>query len=156
MKLKKYINNFCDDLLIMKRPNLIITDQFMNDNLGLYYPENQTLIFSEHLIKQLPKETVLALVRHELIHHYCSINNLGAKDVDNDFINLIIKFDAFVSQEEEAQRAYKTFIANFIKNGSGFASEDFPDSKLEVFYNKWLLKQKQGYIPNKTMFKTNW
>ena len=140
LEVQNYVTHFCKEILNVKEPRLTITEQFMYENLGLYYPEDENLVISLHLIYQLKREIVLAILRHELIHHYCSVNGLGARDVDNDFISLIIKYDAYVSMAPNAQYAYKKFVANLVKNGSGFASEEFSEDRMEVLYKKWLLK----------------
>lgn len=135
----KFIDDFCKELKV-KKPRILITEEFMWGNLGLYYPEDRQLVISEHTILQLRECEVQAIIKHELIHHYCNVKGLGARDIDPDFINLIVEKEAYISLAPEAQAAYYQFIANLKKNGSGFACEVFKPSEAELLYKKWLLR----------------
>lgn len=135
----KFIDDFCKELEV-KKPRVLITEEFMWGNLGLYYPEDRQLVISEQTILQIKRYQVQAIIKHELIHHYCTVKKLGARDIDADFINLIVEKNAYISLAPEAQAAYYQFIANLKKNGSGFACEVFKPETAKNLYNKWLLR----------------
>lgn len=136
-----YCSEFCLQLGI-KEPTINVTDQFTYNNLGLYYPQDRTLVISEHVVFQFKPETAKAIMRHELLHHYCNIKGLGARDVDYDFIELLIKYDAYISKAPEANMAYETFVANLMKHNDGRYGEVFSDAKRKTLVRRWLAKRK--------------
>lgn len=136
-----FCSQFCLELGV-KEPTINVTDQFTYNNLGLYYPQDKTLVISEHIIFQFKPETVIAILKHELLHHYCNVKKLGARDVDYDFIELLIKYDAYISKAPEANLAYETFVANLMKHNDGRYGEVFSDAKRETLVRRWLAKRK--------------
>lgn len=107
-----YINDFCDKLQVGLKDSLKveITDKQTSNAYGLYYPSTKTFLFSSLLIESKKWSFIKKIIKHEVIHHYCLVNNLDPFDTSVDFIKLLIRYDAYISEEKGAQKAYRKYL----------------------------------------------
>lgn len=113
-KIHKLNVSFCKEIGAPIYPEITITNEFTKANYGLYYPDEQNILISRHFIEQNKWELIAKVIKHETLHHYCVLKGIPAKDTDEEFIRLLIKYDAFVSLEESAQKAYKQVLSKII------------------------------------------
>lgn len=118
VKVNNLVSSFCKVLKIEEElPKIQITNGFTRSNFALYYPNEKKILVSNHFILQHKWSLVKAVIKHEILHHYCFIKNMGARDTDEDFIKLLIIHKAYISKAPDAQKAYKDFL---MKNTSDF------------------------------------
>lgn len=110
-KINKLNEDFCKKIGASIYPRITVTDKFTHNNYGLYYPDEQNILISRQFVEQKKWSLVSKVIKHEILHHYCVLKGLGASDTDEDFIRLLIKYDAFISLEPNAQKAYKEILA---------------------------------------------
>lgn len=106
----KMVDDFAKkELEIKTKPIVNIVYSFMYQNMALYWPKQKQIDISLFTINQLDEETVLKLIKHEMIHYYLDINGKDADDTSDDFIEMVINHEAYVSAEESAAKAYKEY-----------------------------------------------
>lgn len=93
-------------------PRVEITDAPLNGNYGLYWPQQNKITLSIYFINGEKDELIESVLKHEVIHAFLYNSGKDARDTSDDFIKLIIEHNAFVSLEEEAQKAYENFKRN--------------------------------------------
>lgn len=90
-----------------KRPLITYTDETMRNTYGLYYPDQNTVLMSRKFVQSHDLGFVIRVLKHEILHAFCHIMGIPASDTDEPFIRLLIKYDAYISQEKSAQEAYQ-------------------------------------------------
>lgn len=108
-ELDKAANSFMGTLKLKeeKRPLITFTDETMKNAYGLYYPDQNTVLMSKKFVKSHDLDFVIRVLKHEILHAFCHIMGIPASDTDEPFIRLLIKYDAYISQEKSAQEAYE-------------------------------------------------
>lgn len=90
-----------------KRPLITYTDETMRNAYGLYYPDQNTVLMSRKFVQSHDLGFVIRVLKHEILHAFCHIMGIPASDTDEPFIRLLIKHNAYISQEKSAQEAYQ-------------------------------------------------
>ena len=116
---KKYVQKMMEDFVLNdlkydEVPKLLITDSFMYQNLAMYWPHQKQIDISTHVISQFKVDTVRQIIKHELIHYYLDVKGLEANDTSDNFIELVIKHNAYISEEKSAKDAFDKYMNNYI------------------------------------------
>lgn len=111
-ELDKVANSFMETLKIEeeKRPLITFTDETMRNAYGLYYPDQNMVLMSKKFVQSHNLDLVIKVLKHEILHAFCRIMGIPALDIDEPFIRLLIKYDAYISQEKSAQEAYHNVL----------------------------------------------
>lgn len=111
-ELDKVANSFMETLKIEeeKRPLITFTDETMRNAYGLYYPDQNMVLMSKKFVQSHNLDLVIKVLKHEILHAFCHIMGIPALDTDEPFIRLLIKYDAYISQEKSAQEAYHNVL----------------------------------------------
>lgn len=111
-ELDKVANSFMETLKIEeeKRPLITFTDETMRNAYGLYYPDQNMVLMSKKFVQSHNLDLVIKVLKHEILHAFCRIIGIPALDTDEPFIRLLIKYDAYISQEKSAQEAYHNVL----------------------------------------------
>lgn len=113
-KINKLNQSFSKEIAAPVYPTITITDSFTHANYGLYYPDEQNILISKHFIEQHKWPLISQVIKHEILHHLCTVKGLPANDTDEHFVRLLIKYGAFISLEENAQRVYKEVLVKMV------------------------------------------
>ena len=113
--IEKMVEDFCINDLKMEKedlPKVQIDKAYTRQNLAIYWQDTKTISTSIYTINQLEEAEVLSVIKHECIHHYLSINGKDPADTSEEFIDLIIEHDAYVSKDEDAYNKYEEHLNN--------------------------------------------
>lgn len=115
-ELDKVANSFMKTLKIEeeKKPLITFTDETMRNAYGLYYPDQNMVLMSKKFVQSHDFDFVIKVLKHEILHAFCCIMRIPASDTDEPFIRLLIKYDAYISQEKSAQEAYHQVLNKMI------------------------------------------
>ena len=91
-------------------PYVTFPRSFNYQHLAIYWPQNKIIAISNHMYQQLEQKEVESILRHEAIHHFLNTKGEPASDVDDEFIELLLKHKGYLSQEVSAQAALVKFI----------------------------------------------
>lgn len=105
-KIKTIISDLAKELNCTEPDEIIISDTHMSNVLAVYYQKSKKIIINNFMLLSHNDDEIKDILKHEMIHHKLSEKGLDASDTSEDFINEIIKHDAFVSGEPEAKKAY--------------------------------------------------
>ena len=109
--IKEYVHKFIkEDLGGSSIPSLSFPNTFNYQNLGMYWPDEKIITISSHMYMQHDQKEVESILRHEAIHHYLNEKGLPASDNDDEFIELVLKHDAYISLEASAQASLVKFV----------------------------------------------
>lgn len=109
--IKDYINTFIEDKLGGDDfPYVTFPRTFSYQHLAIYWPEDRLIAISNHMYQQLPQEEVESVLRHEAIHHYLNVSGLPAGDMDDEFIELLLEHNGYISKELGVQAAISAFV----------------------------------------------
>ena len=108
-KLETVADTFMNTIKLKKekRPLITYTDETMRNTYGLYYPDQNTVLMSRKFVQSHDLGFVIRVLKHEILHAFCHIMGIPASDTDEPFIRLLIKHNAYISQEKSAQEAYQ-------------------------------------------------
>ena len=136
-ELYKAANTFMETLKLEegKRPLINFTDETMKNAYGLYYPDSNSILMSKKFVQSHDFDFVIKVLKHEILHAFCCIMGIPASDTDEPFIRLLIKYDAYISQEKSAQEAHhlvlnKMIVENVV-NGFDYKNTANITNKLE-------------------------
>lgn len=109
--IKDYVSKFIkDELGEVVLPLITFPRTFNHQHLAIYWPDDKIIAISNHMYMQHTQEEVESILRHEAIHHYLNVLQKPASDVDDEFIELLLKHDGFLSKEPSAQVAISKFV----------------------------------------------
>lgn len=134
IELDKVANAFMETLKLEegKRPLITFTDETMRNAYGLYYPDTNSILMSKKFVQSHDFDFVIKVLKHEILHAFCCIMGIPASDTDEPFIRLLIKYDAYISQEKGAQEAYHQVLNKMIVEKT---ENSFDDKNVANIYN---------------------
>lgn len=111
--LVEFVEDF-SKILDVKTPTLRTTDVFTYNELATYWPDGEVILIGEYAYKTISEDLVKKILKHEIIHHYLYVNGKDPSDTSEDFIKMIIEYNAYVSLEKEAIKAYNEYILKIL------------------------------------------
>jgi|GEM_PF-5102969 len=83
---------------------------FWNNQLGVYFPEFETIRFSEYMNGTQSKEKIFDTLIHELVHWHLHTSGSKYADEDFEFIEECLRVGCGLSNAAGAQRAYREYL----------------------------------------------
>ncbi|RXZ78093.1 hypothetical protein EBB07_28995 [Paenibacillaceae bacterium] len=85
---------------------ITLVKTYWKDQLGVYYPDRETIAFSEHMNATQSKKKVLDTMLHEMVHWHLHTSGKEYDDEDFGFIEECLRVGCGLSQSSSARRAY--------------------------------------------------
>lgn len=111
-----YVSVFLSQLGEVEMPRISFEKVYSKQNLAMYWTLDKIISISRHTYMQLDEETVKSLLRHEAIHHYLNVNGLPSSDTSEEFIELLLEHDGFLTDDEEAKKVVEKVKRKIARN----------------------------------------
>ncbi|OME55500.1 hypothetical protein BSK59_13570 [Paenibacillus odorifer] len=91
---------------------IMFVKTYWNRQLGVFFPDSETIKFSEYMNGTQTKEKIFDTLVHELVHWHLHTSGKKYRDEDFEFIEECLRVGCGLSDAAGAQRAYRDYCVS--------------------------------------------